>query len=87
MSLRQITKLSNTGNAVRTLVTSSIKNNNLSKTTDLPKLEKVYNTIKNLNEDDYRIFLHANVYSTKNYHDDYNSLLYNLKQKIDILKN
>ena len=87
MSLRQITKLSNTGNAVRTLVTSSIKNNNLSKTTDLPKLEKVYNTIKNLNEEDYRIFLHANVYSTKNYHDDYNSLLYNLKQKIDILKN
>ena len=87
MSLRQITKLSNTGNAVRTLVTSSIKNNNLSKSTDLPKLEKVYNTIKNLNEEDYRIFLHANVYSTKNYHDDYNSLLYNLKQKIDILKN
>ena len=87
MSLKQITKINIIGNTVRTLVTSSIKHNNLSKTTDLPKLEKVYNTIKNLNEEDYRIFLHANVYSTKNYHDDYNSLLFNLKQKIDILKN
>ena len=87
MSLKQITKLTINSHGIRTLVTSSIKNNNLSKTNDLPKLEKVYNTIKNLNEEDYRIFLHANVYSTKNYHDDYNSLLFNLKQKIDILKN
>ena len=87
MSLKQITKLTIKSNAARTLVTSSIKNNNLSKTNDLPKLEKVYNTIKNLNEEDYRIFLHANVYSTRNYLNDYNNLLNNLKQKIDILKN
>ena len=52
MSLKQITKLTIKSNAARTLVTSSIKNNNLSKTNDLPKLEKVYNTIKNLNEED-----------------------------------
>ena len=88
MSLRQITNsFTKNQSAMCKFVTSSIKRNQSCITSDLVKLEKTYNNLTSFDEDDYRLFLHANFYSTKQYEDNYQYLVNNIKDKIEILKN